>query len=134
MILFVITVQSQDLAKILEDESEEDITDSNEDSDYVPGESGRGKRTIKDYFNIQPANKRKRTSTNKIIIGESDSEHLNPNVDASESEASLPSSAPVQRLFSFASCINSPRRNALSDELFEKLVLMKANCQYEVSN
>lgn len=39
----------------------------------------------------------------------------------------LPSSAPVERLFSFASIVNSPRRNALSDSSFEKLVIMKAN-------
>lgn len=40
---------------------------------------------------------------------------------------SLPSSAPVERLFSFATYINSPRRHALSDKLFEKLVLLKGN-------
>lgn len=39
----------------------------------------------------------------------------------------LPSSAPVERLFSFATFINSPRRHALSDENFENLVLLKAN-------
>lgn len=39
----------------------------------------------------------------------------------------LPSSAAVERLFSFATYINSPRRNALSDTLFEQLVIIKAN-------
>lgn len=39
----------------------------------------------------------------------------------------LTSSAPVERLFSFAEIINAPRRNGLSDEHFEKLVLLKAN-------
>ncbi|XP_044262778.1 uncharacterized protein LOC123010143 [Tribolium madens] len=39
----------------------------------------------------------------------------------------LPSSTPVERLFSFATIVNSPRRNALTDANFEKLVIMKAN-------
>lgn len=39
----------------------------------------------------------------------------------------LTSSAPVERLFSFAEIVNSPRRHALSDFAFEKLVLLKAN-------
>lgn len=39
----------------------------------------------------------------------------------------LPSSAPVERLFSFAEIINAPRRHALSDAHFEQLVLLKAN-------
>lgn len=39
----------------------------------------------------------------------------------------LPSSAPVERLFSFATMIDTPRRNALSDDHFEVLVLTKAN-------
>jgi len=40
---------------------------------------------------------------------------------------SLPSSAPVERLFSFATIINSPKANRLSDELFEQRVVLKAN-------
>lgn len=39
----------------------------------------------------------------------------------------LPSSAAVERLFSFATYINTPRRHALSDDLFEKLVVLKGN-------
>lgn len=39
----------------------------------------------------------------------------------------LTSSGPVERLFCFAHIVNSPRRNALTDANFEKLVLMKAN-------
>lgn len=39
----------------------------------------------------------------------------------------LPSSAAVERLFSFATFMNSPRRNALSDRNFEHLVFLKGN-------
>lgn len=39
----------------------------------------------------------------------------------------LASSAPVERLFSFAEIINNPRRHALTDNNFQKLVLLKSN-------
>lgn len=39
----------------------------------------------------------------------------------------IPSSAAVERLFSIAGLIETPRRNRLSDVMFEKLTLIKLN-------
>lgn len=39
----------------------------------------------------------------------------------------LPSSAPVERLFSFAGMVYAPKRSRLTDRRFEQLVLLKAN-------
>lgn len=42
----------------------------------------------------------------------------------------LPSFAAVERLFSFAGMINTPKRSNLSDKTFEKLVFLKGNQQF----
>jgi len=39
----------------------------------------------------------------------------------------VPSSTPVERLFSIAGLVRSAKRNRLSDCMFETLVLLKAN-------
>lgn len=43
----------------------------------------------------------------------------------------LPSSASVERLFSFATITNYCKANRLSDEMFEKRVVLKANLKYK---
>ncbi|XP_039949172.1 uncharacterized protein LOC120767312 [Bactrocera tryoni] len=42
----------------------------------------------------------------------------------------LTSSAPVEKLFSFAGIVNTPRRGCLKGNFFEKLVLLKANVKF----
>ena len=55
--------------------------------------------------------------------------HMYPSVKKLflEFNAVLPSSAPVERLFSFAGMITRPNRRRLSDKLFEQLLLLKAD-------
>ena len=43
---------------------------------------------------------------------------------------SIPTSAPVERLFSIAAIILTVRRNRLSDSLLEMLILLKIHLKY----
>lgn len=42
----------------------------------------------------------------------------------------LPSSGPVERLFSYATMTNLPKSHRISDEMFEKRVLLKSNLSH----
>lgn len=42
----------------------------------------------------------------------------------------LPSSAPVERIFSYAGLIHAPRRSSMSDKTFEELILLKVNSKF----
>jgi len=44
------------------------------------------------------------------------------------------SSAPVERLFSFATMTILPKSNSLSDDLFEYKVVLKSNLNYQLHN
>lgn len=43
----------------------------------------------------------------------------------------LPSSAPVERLFSYATMTNLPKSHKLSDQMFERRVILKTNLKYK---
>ena len=43
----------------------------------------------------------------------------------------MPSSAAVERLFSYATMTNLPKSNKLSDDMFEERVILKSNLKMQ---
>lgn len=97
-------------------------TDGSEEDDYG--------------FNENPSNASSRNKVETEVAGYlSDSDrslsmlHKYPAVRATfvRYNTTIPSSAPVERLFSTGGQIETARRNRLSDASFERLLLLKAN-------
>lgn len=102
--------------------------------------SNDGRET--NYFNFMKSNETSVSSENKSQLIEMEFLQYLADTDTSlrilhkyrrirslflKFNAGIPSSAPVERLFSFAGLILSPRRSTLKDEMFEKCTLLKAN-------
>ncbi|XP_061566628.1 uncharacterized protein LOC133454792 [Cololabis saira] len=95
--------------------TEEDFFSFPEDEDtYGPAES-----EVADYF--------------KSVATEMDSLNQYPLIKklSLKYNAATPSSAPVERLFSLGGLILSPKRNRLSDQKFERLLLLRYNHWFE---